>query len=46
MLVTELRIQKGPGDERAIVCGLVPAHVEVVDVYMAQAPHHLHLILD
>lgn len=46
MLVTELRIQEGSGDERAIVRGLVPAHVEVVDVDMAEAAHHFHLILN
>lgn len=46
MLVTELGIQEGPGDERAVVRGLVPAHVEVVNVHMAKAPHHFHLILD
>lgn len=46
MLVAELRIQERPGDERAVVCGLVPAHVEMVNVDMAKAAHHLHLILD
>lgn len=46
MLVTKLRIQKCPGDKRAIVCGLVPAHMEMVNVYVAKAAHHFHLILN
>lgn len=46
MLVAELGIQERPGDERAIVRGLVPAHMKMVNVDMAKAPHHLHLILD
>ena len=45
VLVAELRIQKRPGNEGAVICGLIPAHVEVINVDMAKAAHHLHLIL-
>lgn len=46
MLVAELGVQQGPADKGAVVRGLVPAHVQMVNIHMAQAAHHLHLILD
>lgn len=46
VLVAELRVQQGAGDKRAVVGRLVPADVKMVDVDVAEAPHHLHLILD
>lgn len=46
MLVAELRVQQGSADERAVVRGLIPADVEMVDVHMPQTPHHLHLVLN
>lgn len=46
MLVTELGVQEGTGDKRAIVRGLVPTNVKMINVYVAQASHHFHLVLD
>lgn len=46
VLVAELRVHESPTDERAVEGWLVPAHVKVIDVDMAQTSHHLHLILN
>lgn len=46
VLVTELRVHKSPTDERAVWGWLIPAHVKVIDVDMAQTSHHLHLIMN
>lgn len=46
MLVTELRVQQRSTDKRAVICGLIPADVKMVDVNVTQAPHHLHLVLN
>lgn len=35
-----------PSEEWAIVCGLVPAQVEMVNVSTVKALHHFHLTLD
>lgn len=46
VLVAELGVQQGSAHEGAVVRGLVPADVEVVDVDVTEAPHHLHLVLN
>lgn len=46
VLVAELGVEQRSADEGAVVGGLVPAHVKVVDVHVAQRTHHLHLVLD
>lgn len=46
VLVAELGVQEGAGDKRPIVGRLIPAHVKMVDVDMAEAAHHFHLILN
>ena len=46
MLVTELGVEEGTADKRAVISGLVPAHMQMVDVDVTQASHHLHLVLD
>ena len=46
VLVAELGVEQRAADEGAVEGGLVPAHVQMVDVDVAQGPHHLHLILD
>lgn len=46
MLVAELRIEQRSADKGAIVGGLVPAHMQMVNVDVTQRTHHLHLVLD
>lgn len=46
MLVAELRVKQGSADKGAIVSGLVPAHMQMVNVDVTQGTHHLHLVLD
>lgn len=36
MLVTELRVEQRPADKRAVEGGLVPAHMQMVNVDVAQ----------
>ena len=45
LLVVELGLDERLVDEGAHVGGLVPAHGAVVNVDLAQAPHHVHLVL-
>lgn len=45
VLVVELGVQQRAVDEGTKVCGLVPTHMQVIDVHMTQVSHHLHLIL-
>lgn len=46
MLVAKLGIEQRPADKGAIVGGLVPAHMQMVNVDVTQGTHHLHLVLD
>lgn len=46
MLVAELRVQQGSAHEGAEERGLVPTHVQMVDVDVTETSHHLHLILN
>ena len=46
MLVAELGVEQCSADKGAVVGGLVPAHMQMVNVYMTQRTHHLHLVLD
>lgn len=46
MLVTELRVEQRSANKGAIVGGLVPAHMQMVNVDMTQRTHHLHLVLN
>lgn len=46
MLVAELGVKQGPANKGAIVSGLVPAHMQMVNVDVTQGTHHLHLVLD
>lgn len=46
MLVAELRVKQRSADEGAIVGGLVPAHMQMVNVDVTQGTHHLHLVLN
>lgn len=46
VLIAELRVEQRSADKGAIVGGLVPAHMQMVNVDVAQRTHHLHLVLD
>lgn len=46
MLVTELRVEQRSANKGAIVGGLVPAHMQMVNVDVTQRTHHLHLVLN
>lgn len=46
MLVAKLGVEERSADKRAVVGGLVPAHMQMVDVDVTQGTHHLHLVLD
>lgn len=46
MLVAELGVEQRSADKGAIVGGLVPAHMQMVNVDVTQRTHHLHLVLD
>lgn len=46
VLVTELGIQESTGNKGAIVRGLIPADMEMVNIDMAKTTHHFHLILN
>lgn len=46
MLVTELRVEQRSANKGAIVGGLVPAYMQMVNVDMTQRTHHLHLVLN
>lgn len=46
MLVAELGVEQCSANKGAIVGGLVPAHMQMVNVDMTQRTHHLHLVLD
>lgn len=46
MLVAELGVKQGSTNKGAIVSGLVPAHMQMVNVDVTQGTHHLHLVLD
>lgn len=46
VLVAELRVEQRSADKGAIVGGLVPAHMQMVNVDVTQRTHHLHLVLD
>lgn len=45
MLVAELGVEQRSADKGAIVGGLVPAHMQMVNVDVTQRTHHLHLVL-
>lgn len=46
MLVAELGVEQRSANEGAIVGGLVPSHMQMVNVDVTQRTHHLHLVLD
>lgn len=46
MLVAELGVKQRSADKGAVEGGLVPAHMQMVNVDVAQGTHHLHLVLD
>jgi len=46
VLVAELGVEQRSADKGAIVGGLVPAHMQMVNVDVTQGTHHLHLVLD
>lgn len=46
VLVAELGVRRRSAQEGAVVRGLVPADVEVVDVDVMETPHHSHLVLN
>lgn len=46
MLVAELGIQQRSAHKGAVERGLVPAHMQMINVHMTKTPHHLHLILN
>lgn len=46
MLIAELGVEQGSTNKGAIESGLVPAHMQMVNVDVTQGTHHLHLVLD
>lgn len=46
VLVAELGVKQGSANKGAIVSGLVPAYMQMVNVDVTQGTHHLHLVLD
>lgn len=46
MLIAKLGVKQCSANKGAIVGGLVPAHMQMVNVDVTQRTHHLHLVLD